>query len=328
MVANRDYDSIAGFKPIEVYGIQDASIADAFFYVTRGGVRDGLAFNFARLFSQPGVLWVNTVTGNNGNNGASPETALQTMAAAFAAITDHGTIYALGDIREQINSPLGVQGVKIIGIAGGGVRHDDGVRWRSPASATAATPLLTIREQGWEVHNILFVPDANAVTCIRLRRAEDVTWPDGSHAIIRGCKFIGDDTTPVGTGIEDHGGSSHDIVGGCRFHGLVSGIKNTVGAGIASPLRWLVEDNFFENNTNHLTLPGNACRVVRNVFDEGTSNVNTSGGTAGGNFVLDNVFQNNEADIANNDGYTGHATDVWRNFSQNTAAMTVGVPGA
>lgn len=328
MVSSRDYNSIAGFKPIEVYGVQDQSIADAFFYITRAGVRDGLAFNFARLFSQPGVLWVDTANGDDGNNGAAPETAFATMAAAFAAAVDNGTIYVVGDVREQINSPLGVQGVKIIGVAGGNTRHDDGVRWRSPAVPAADTPLLTIREQGWEVHNILFVPDADAVTGIRLRRAEDATWPDGSHAIIRRCKFIGDDTTPVGCGIEDHGGTHHNIIEGCEFHGLVDGIKNTVGAGIASPLRWDVRDNFFENNTNHVELPGNACRVRRNIFDEATANVNTGGGTAGGNFVLDNVFQNNEADITNSDGYTGHATDVWRNFSQNTAAMTVGVPGA
>ena len=253
---------------------------------------------------------------------------LATMGEAFSRVADNDRVFFIGNIREQLLAPLGVQGVKLIGAAGGRTRHDDGARWYEPASATADTPLLTLREQGWEVHNVLMVPSADAVTCIRVRRAEDAVYPDGSHAIIRGVKFMGNDETPVGAGVEDHGGAHHVLVEGCEFHGLTDAIKHTSGAGIAAPLRWLIRGNFFESNTNHLTLPGNACRVVGNIFDEATVNVDTSAGTAGGNFVLDNWFSNAEADISNSDGYTAHASDFWRNWSMNTAAQTVGVPGA
>lgn len=311
------------YGPAVHYNGPDELVIEADGTLTIRGAVVGMSRN------QP--YFVDTVNGSDANNGKSWAQAKATMAAALALVGDHGVIGWTGDVREQLNGPLGVQGVRIIASNGGNTRHDDGARWRTPASgAVAATPLLTLREQGWEVIGGLFVPDANAVTGVRIRRAEDATWPDGSHSKVIGSKFIGVDGAPVGTGVEDHGGAHHVIVEGCEFHGLVDGIKHTVGAGIASPLRWDVRGNFFENNTNHFTLPANASRFRGNILDRATTTmINTSGGTAGGNFVLDNYVEDNEADIDNAHGYTGHASDaMWRIYSKNTAAMTVGIPGA
>lgn len=275
-------------------------------------------------------VYVDTVGGSNNNSGTSGwSDAKATMAAALAICTDHSTVYVVGDIREQINMPLGVQGIRIIGAAGGNTRHDDGVRWRAPASPTAATPLLTLREQGSEIENILFVADANAVACVRVRRAEDATWPDGSHAIFRNCKFTGNPDTPVGIGIDDYGGGHHVRVENCEFNGLVTAIDSSNTA-IANPLRWVIENNFFEANTNHIVIGLDRSVIKANVFDRATTTmIDISGGGVGKNFVIDNVFEDDQADIDNAHGYTGHASDaVWRNFSKDTAAATVGVPGA
>lgn len=274
------------------------------------------------------VIYVDTVGGSNNNSGTGGwGDAKATMAAALAIATDNSVIYVVGDVREQINSPLGIQGCRIIAGAGGQTRHDDGVRWREPASPTASTPLFTIREQGWEVEGILFVPPASQ-TALRFRRAEDATWPDGSHAVVRRCKFIGNDTTPQGVGIEDHGGSHHHLIKDCEFMGLVDAIKHTTGAGIASPLRWKIRNSWFATNTNHVTLPANQSIIERNKLDPATVVINSSGGTEGKNYIVDNYFSDAEADIDNAHGYTGHSADVWRNFSANVAAMFVGVPGA
>lgn len=287
-----------------------------------GRIREGIA-----ILRKGGDVFVDTAGGASGNSGGSFRAAFATMTAALAVVEDHGTIYVVGDVREQLLSPLGVQGVRIISAAGGRTRHDDGARWRDPASAVASTPLFTIREQGWELHNILFVPPASQ-TAVRLRRAEDATYPDGSHAVIKGCKFIGNDATPQGVGIESHGGSHHDLIEDCEFMGLVDAIKHTTGAGIASPLRWEIRRSWFATNTNHITLPANQSQIEQNKFDPATVVINTSGGTEGKNYVVDNHFSDAEADIDNAHGYTGHAADVWRNFSANIAAMYVGVPGA
>lgn len=275
------------------------------------------------------TLYVDTVLGSNTKSGTSWSSAKATMAAAFAIVEDDAIIYVRGDVREQILAPLGVQGVAIIGASGGNNHHDDAVRWRVAATPVADTPLLTLREQGWEVQHILFVPDANAVVGVRLRRAESATYPDASHAIIRDCRFIG----ATGKGVENHGGVSQITVEDCIFDGLTTGIGHTGGAGIDSPNRWRIERNTFKGNTNHITLPGYDCLVKDNVFltDAGTDNVNLSGGVAGGNMVLMNFFATAEASIANSNGYAGGSVGndgQWRNYSNNTAAMTVGIPGA
>lgn len=282
----------------------------------------------ALSFQRPGrEYFVATDGGSDSYGGHDWNLPFATVAQAFSGMVSGDTLYVTGDVREQLLAPLGVQGGRVIGAVAGMTRHDDGVRWRSPASPTANTPLLTLREQGWEVENILFVP-ASGISGVRIRRAEDATYPDGSHAIIAGCKFIGDDASPVGVGIEDHGGSHHNLIDGCEFMGLVDAIKHTTGAGIASPLRWQIRRSWFATNTNHLVLPGNQCRIEENAFDPATVVINTSGGTEGKNYVLRNQFSDAEADIDNAHGYTGHAADVWRNYSANTAADTVGVPGA
>jgi len=277
--------------------------------------------------------FVDSVEGADGNTGTEPNTTssnngpLATMARALALVASNDVIHVRGDIREQLTAPLNVEGVVITGNYGGNVRHDDGARWRTPASPVATTPLLTLRMQGWEIHNILFVPAAN-IAAVRIRRAEDATYPDGSHAIIQRCKFIGDDGAPVGIGIDDHGGSHHNTIEDCEFMGLVTAIQHTAGAGIASPLRWRILRSWFATNTNHIVLPCNQCVLDGNRFDPATVVINTSGGTEGKNYVGINQFSDIEADVDNAHGYTGHATDVWRNYSADVAAMTAGVPGA
>lgn len=258
--------------------------------------------------------------GSDTNGGRSWEAPFATMAAAFAAAGDNDRIYFIGTIAEQLLAPLGVQGVKVIGAAGGRTRHDDGARWTSPAEPNATTPLLTLREQGWEVHNVLFVPPDDA-PAIRFRRAESATYPDGSHAIVRNCKFVSDGET----GIEDHGGGHHWLVEDCEFGSadtaLTNGIKHVSGAGIAAPRRCTIRRCTFTGVTNAIQLPGTECVVKDNLFGAGTIIVNTAGGS-GKNFVVGNFFP--AATINNAGGYTTHAADIVRNFNLDTAATTVG----
>ncbi len=275
------------------------------------------------------TYFVDTVNGNDGYDGKAPSAdgsgsgPLSTVERAFELVADNDVVYLKGDIREEVLAPLGVTGVTLIGNVGGQTRHDDGCRWREPASgATTGGALLTLREQGWEVRNILFVPKSDA-TALRVRRAEDAVYPDGSHAKIVGCKFIGA-SIATQKGLEDVGGCHHVLVQDCEFITLQRGIINTSTA-IANPLRWTIKGNVFRDETTHLDMPLTQSIVRDNVFDEATTNLDTSGG-AGVNFVIDNYFANDASDITISDGYTGHASDIWRNFSSATAAMTVGVP--
>lgn len=336
MTTSIDYDSIVGIRPIEVYGVQDQNISDPFFYVTRMGVRDGLAFNFARLFSQPNVLWVDTVNGNNGWAGTSPETAYATMATAFAAVLDNGTIYVKGDVREHLTAPLGIQGVKVIGYTGGRNRHDDGVRWREAAVAGNA-PLVIVHEQGWEFHDILFVPQTG-YSAIKFWRAEDASHPDGSHAIVKNCKFIGNVAIDAagGIGIEDFGGMHHQLIEDCEFENLVSGIVAT-NVSIAAPHRNMIRRNIFQLCTNDIRLNGARSWIMDNLFQMAYHATNhpvtldlthtaDAGSANNGNYVLNNIFADAAADVTIAKGYGPATGDVWRNKVTNTAADIVAVP--
>lgn len=284
-------------------------------------------------------LWVNTGSETFGT-GATPERPFETMQAAFDHIADreesNGILYWLGDIREEVLTPLGVYGWKIVAAHGGRQRHSteggvvvpgNSASWREPASgATTGGSLLTLRTQGWEVHGGTFVPKSDA-SGIRLRRAEDATYPDASHAIISGARII---LGSVGTskGIEDHGGCSHVTVEDCEFDVLAEAIGHTVGAGIDAPNRWVIRRNRFNGNSDHIDLPCNLTLIEDNTFFTDASNVNVGvdAGTSGVNRVLFNRFASTEANITIANGYVPGTSDVWRNYSTTTAAMTVGVP--
>ncbi len=266
--------------------------------------------------------FVDTVTGNDSGSGYSTA-PYATVAFALTKVVSGDTVYVKGDVREEVVAPLGVYGVKIVGNVAGMTRHDNGCRWREPASgATTGGALLTLIEQGWEVHNILFVPKSDG-TAIRLRRAEDAVYPDGSHAKIVNCKIIGG-SIATNTGIEDVGGVHHILIAGCELMTLASAIEGTSTA-IANPLRWQIVNNWFLDCTSHINLSASSCIVRGNVMSEATTNLDLSGG-AGANYVVENFFSNTEADITISDGYTPGTNDVWRNYTTNTAAQTVGVP--
>jgi hypothetical protein len=335
MPGSVEFSQINGQVPIEVFGVDDPAIAQAYFYVTRGGFRDGLAFNFARLFTQPSIVWVDTVNGADGRNGASPEQAVATMAAAFALASTNGFIYVTGDVREHVTAPLGVYGVKIVGITGGRARHDHGVRWR-PAAVAGDAPLLTLREQGWEVHNVLFVPQ-NTHSAIRCWRAEDAVHPDSSHFIVANCKFIGpnDIGGAQGIGVEDWGGNHHYLIQDCEFNDLEFAIVAPAGSpGIAAPLRDTIQRCYFESNKHDICMDMSKGRVLDNTFrtayhvtaHPNTINLAYTSDVTGRNLVKGNSLADIATDVTIAHGYKPSTGDTWRNQVTNTAADIVAVP--
>ena len=283
-------------------------------------------------------LYVDTVSGTTGGDGRSWESAKSTMAAALALATDHSQVNVVGDVREQLVAPLGIQGVKIVGAAGGRPRHDDGVRWRQAAVAGNA-PLIDIREQGWEFHNILFVPQPG-YAAIRCHRAEDATYPDGSHFIVKGCKFIGSGIdvggVGVGYGIQDFGGMHHALIEDNEFSELEYAIWSggAGNPGIAAPLRITVRNNIFEDNVNDIYTNANRWRILDNYFlspyvvvtHPNTVNLAATQDVSGRNRVAGNHFADAAADVTIAKGYKPSTGDVWRNFGTGAADAIIAVP--
>jgi hypothetical protein len=281
---------------------------------------------------RPGpYLYVNTVTGSDGGDG-SASAPWQTMGRAFTYLTSQGslannsTIGFVGTVREQLTAPLGVYGVSICGIAGGGVRDDNGAKWTYPASgAVAGGALLLLREQGWSLSNFLMTPEPTSGACVEIRRAEDAVYPDASHAVFTSMRFVGIDVTTT-YGIRDIGGCSNIQIQDCEFYLLTTGVYNSSTA-IAVPLRWKLYGNRFLQNTNDIIVPSSYALIQGNRFysTAATEKVEISGG--GFCVVTGNVFPNNAADIDPGNGYDGNATDTWTgNLVANQAAFVFGDP--
>jgi hypothetical protein len=280
-----------------------------------------------------GRTWyVDTINGSNSNTGLAPTEAFLTVAKALANVDSYDIIAISGVVKEQVVAPLGVFDVTIVGAANrprqatnNGVATGGGACWISPAVPTATTALLELIEQGWTVANILMAPVA-ASPCIKLTRAETATHPDPSHASILGCRFAGGGAT--GIGIEDSGGCHNVAIEDCVFQSLAgTAILGVAGAGIATPLMNRYARNFFNQCANNIDIGASHSLFLQNRMIHTTTNkLKISAG--GNNMVLENTFEDTAANITHAHGYFGIASDVWRNYSTDTAATSVAVPTA
>lgn len=301
-------------------------------YKVRGEVQENFGAAVSGL--RPGNTWmVDAVDGSDSNSGQSWDGPFRTMAAAFAAIGSGDTIYFVGKIREQLTTPVQVFDVTVVG-AGNRPRHADAApvptggqsaaTWTTPASGATTAPLVDVLQQGWKFVNILFAGPSDH-SCVRLFRngGEGNAERDGSHAEFVNCRFAsGQD------GVEQSGGCGHVGIYDCFFTSLTGfAIKNTGGAGIGYPIRWVLENNRFLDNANVLKMPCIGWRVQGNSFISTTTEVfDTDAGdaAAGGNVVVGNYFNVAAADFDPAGNVEGNSNDVWSNTLLD--AIETGVP--
>jgi len=262
--------------------------------------------------------------------GGGPRGAFTTFTDLAPNIRSRDTIVISGVLREQAIAPLGVFDVEVIGAANrprqatnAGIPTGGGATWLAPASPVATTPLLELREQGWSIENIDFVPPADDAA-IKMHCEETATYPDASHLTVRGCRF-----TDGLIGIEDFGGASNVLVEECSFESLAGaggGAIVVTNQGVRIPQRWL-----FRNNRILPCVNGIVGAFVDSVFRDNTiaksttATINLASGNTGlRNFVYMNVFNTNNAGFNPAAGYTGNATDTWVNYLQD--AIDFGIP--
>lgn len=269
-------------------------------------------------------LWVHGNLGNDGNSGFSSYAPLRTMAAAFNKLGSGDVVHFNGNISEQISSPAGVFDVTIIG-EGNQPRHSDAhttnngyssATWKTPGSATAATPLLTVRQQGFKIANVLFdgPSDAAAVQLFRDAGSGDAE-DDASHAHILGCKFVA-----AQNHIEFKGGLSQVVIEGNLFFGSTDdSLVETVGAGVGTNNYFRIINNEFHNNATHIDVDCNYASIRGNTFGRWT----TKGILMGGGSY--NMVWGNYLSGDYDAGYVAGTNDEWAgNFSMDVSSDEVG----
>lgn len=269
--------------------------------------------------------------------GGGPRGSFLTFTDLAPNLRSRDLIYLSGVLREQATAPQDIFDVTIVGAANrprqatdGGVPTGGGASWLSPTSPVAATPLLTLREQGWVIQNIQFAPVA-ASACIRLARAETAALMDASHTIITGCYFVGGGAT--GIGIEDVGGCGFVVIDGCRFQAIADTAVKGISTGIAVPQGWEITDCQFRENLNDIKMSLNHSLIEMNRFysaGSGSTNKVIStvalSGQGNNNHVILNQFKNIASEIQISNGYSGGSTDTWNNYAEGTAALIVTSP--
>lgn len=275
--------------------------------------------------------FVKADAGSDTNSGLSWDSAFLTMAKAFASVQSGDAIYFVGKIREQLTTPVQVFDVTVIG-AGNRPRHADAApdpvggqaaaTWTTPASATAATPLVTVLQQGWKFINILFAGPSDAA-CVQLYRngGSGDSERDASHAEFHDCRFASGQH-----GIEQSGGCYNVGIFGCSFHDVTGyALKNTAGAGIAAPYRWQIKRNRFQGCANWMgAWSAHQFEICENVVGEITTALIDVSGGSGHNVLVRNAFDIAAADFDPAGGVTGHSTDVWSNYLKD--AIETGLP--
>jgi hypothetical protein len=237
---------------------------------------------------KPFAEWIfvdpDNVTGNasNGNPGTA-DAPVTTMAKAFTLVSSGGVISFIGNVREQIVAPIDLFDVTIIG-AGNQPRHSDtfdgkagytSATWRPEATPVAATPLLTIQNQGWRLQNFLMTTGV-AATPLLLAARNSLSGDDeidAGHLSLWGMRFDG---APIGLQVATTG-----FIGvyNCYFRGMTTAAINTVAGGPGSNGFWDIQGNRFMDNAIHIQAPLVQSTIRSNVFGTCTTAVDLTNGS-------------------------------------------------
>lgn len=268
--------------------------------------------------------------------GGGPRGAFENFTTLAPHLRSRDIVYLSGVLREQFRTPVGVYDVTILGAANqprqatsGGVPTGGGASWLSPTSVTAGHALLEVIEQGWDIQNIQFAPPA-ALDCIRFRRMETATIPDGSHGRVRGCYFSTGGAAGHGVNL---GECKRIVVEDCQFEALTgaggTAIRRSADGGIANTSFAIIRNNLFGGCANDIILAnGTNILVEGNKFMDAADAARKFIQVTGANLVS----LNNYCALVATAGYTvangfeGGASDTWRIFVNDAADPIVVVP--
>lgn len=293
---------------------------------TRKNIAD-INANFVALANPD--LWVRPQYGNNSNPGTY-ESPLATMAGCSQYLRPGMTIGLLGVLLEEYSSPM-VNDITILGMGNlprqattSGTPNGGGATWLSPSGGTGA--LLQPNGQGWRIQNIFFNNSATAAGCIKLVNAGDPPTANCSEKTM----IVGNILTGTDDGINCADLPNNVYVAGNRFFGFSGSgdlaMSSATGLGTGTLNGWVIEDNDFEGNTGHITMPLTSAIIRRNQFSYIYGSVTTTTQivlTSGSN---NHIYDNSFAVPFNQAGlsamFASGTNDRWAANTMGTACLT------
>ncbi len=300
------------------------TVADGLFQYGGMPVGPG-SLDTAKFFSTPngiekkGRAWFVDASYGGSGNGRSPSQAFSTMQEAFNAIASGDIIYAIGNITEQLVTPVQIFDVTVVG-AGNRPRNADAtpaggnwaaVTWKAPSGGIAAQATVRVLQQGWRFVNLLFnMFDVNSagIEIVRDAGAGDAER-DASHCEVLGCIFAG---AGIGVRLTAAGFTENPYnvrIAGNKFTANTYGIL----ASSAQPNSCDIDGNWFQGCTNAITAKLQASVIRRNVVQGFTASSNSGGidvrAGGGNNFITGNYLGGT---YTNAGGYNGESGDEWQ----------------
>lgn len=287
-------------------------------------------------------LYVDSVNGNDDNDGLSLYNAKATIQAAVDLAEDYSSIYIDGRFDEDVTTPawasgVGAENVRIIGMNGGAGFYPNVPEWRS-SNNTTGIPLI-MRSVGWSIERIKFrVPTTNVAVKLRYRVTDADAYDAASPNLaaccrILGCWFYGGGTGL--TGINLLGAPYCTIIDGNYFsfiHNASVGKAITcTESSMAQPFRTQISNNIFNENDSAIDFASksaNSSMIFGNIL-QGSSHSGWSAGkqcdmgpSGNDNTVVRNIFG---GDYSITGGYRAGSGDNWiGNICEDVAETEVG----
>ena len=285
------------------------------------------------VYTKKGITYyVNANSGVDTRSGKSWRKAFLTMSKAFSVIASGDTICFVGKIREQLVTPVQVFDVTVIG-SGNRLGHADSTpsggqlaanTWSPPASgAVVGKATVRVLQQGWKFNNILFTMESATVAGVEIVRdaAAGDSERDASHTVVSGCRFAG-----AGIGVRCGVAALFtEIPNDVEVVGSLFMDTTTAISGAIQGADWLVHQNYFRRNTNHIVAQFAGAHIVENIFsDHTTQSIDLNGGT-GKNIITKNYLSGTFSEAG---GYRkANANDEWAgNFNTLAGGITVADP--
>lgn len=288
------------------------------------------------------MLFVDSVNGNDGNDGLSWGEAKATIQEAVDLATDYSWIFITGRFDEDVTTPAwasgaGAENVKIIGMDGQGGFYPNVPEWRS-SNNTTGIPLI-LRSVGWTVEGIKFrVPTTNVAVKLQYRVTDaDVYDATGDNLAaccsIVGCWFYGGATGK--TAINLVGAPYCTVIQGNYFSfihqaGNAGKAITCTESSMASPYRTMILNNVFSelDGAIDFNAKGSNAGIVSGNIIQGASHAGWSSGKkcdmgSGGNdnTVVGNYFG---GDYSITGGYQAGSGDNWAgNYSMDVGETEV-----
>ena len=268
------------------------------------------------------LIFVDSVNGNDGNDGYDKRRPKATLTAAVAAAESGDTIIARGSFSEAV--VVSTTNLRIVG-AGSGPKE---CQWTSGADTIS----LTISANYVEVRNIYFKPPAYSAGTPAAIKLSNANW-----ARIIGCRFQGQ--TASHNAIHSPVCNSDNVhILDCEFHYMNTATYGAailgVEAGGLSYSAWVIERCTFKSCVTAININGRVCVIKDCVVSEYginaagsvaavcTTGIHLDGTSSGGNTVVGCQLS---GDYSTAGLYKpGASGDVWvGNFAEDTAETEV-----